>query len=64
MKNVAGHILLLSGHPGPGKTTIAEALAHLPGVGKYTFIPMTSGVSSKLSVVACWSLAPDTWTLC
>jgi predicted kinase len=27
----AGHILILSGHPGSGKTTTAEALAHLPG---------------------------------
>lgn len=26
-----GHILILSGHPGSGKTTCAEALAHLPG---------------------------------
>lgn len=34
MNNVAGHILLLSGHPGSGKTTTAEALAHLPGVPK------------------------------
>ncbi len=34
MNDVAGHILLLSGHPGSGKTTIAEALAHLPGVPK------------------------------
>lgn len=34
MENVAGHILLLSGHPGSGKTTTAEALAHLPGVPK------------------------------
>lgn len=31
---VAGQILLLSGHPGSGKTTTAEALAHLPGVPK------------------------------
>lgn len=30
----AGHILILSGHPGSGKTTSAEALAHLPGVPK------------------------------
>lgn len=29
-----GHILLLSGHPGSGKTTTAEALAHLPGEPK------------------------------
>lgn len=34
MNDVAGHILLLSGHPGSGKTTTAEALAHLPGVPK------------------------------
>jgi predicted kinase len=34
MDDVAGHILLLSGHPGSGKTTTAEALAHLPGVPK------------------------------
>jgi chloramphenicol 3-O-phosphotransferase len=34
MNAVAGHILLLSGHPGSGKTTTAEALAHLPGVPK------------------------------
>jgi predicted kinase len=30
----AGHILILSGHPGSGKTTTAEALAHLPGQPK------------------------------
>ena len=30
----AGHILLLSGHPGSGKTTTAEALAHRPGGSK------------------------------
>lgn len=29
-----GHILILSGHPGSGKTTTAEALAHLPGQPK------------------------------
>lgn len=34
MNDIAGHIFLLSGHPGSGKTTIAEALAHLPGVPK------------------------------
>jgi predicted kinase len=26
-----GHILILSGHPGSGKTTTAQTLAHLPG---------------------------------
>lgn len=31
MDHLSGHILLLSGHPGAGKTTLAEALAHLPG---------------------------------
>jgi predicted kinase len=30
----AGHIVILSGHPGSGKTTTAEALAHRPGVPK------------------------------
>ena len=30
----AGHILIVSGHPGSGKTTTAEALAHRPGVPK------------------------------
>ena len=31
MDLLAGHILILSGHPGSGKTTTAETLAHLPG---------------------------------
>lgn len=31
---LAGHILILSGSPGSGKTTAAEALAYLPGVPK------------------------------
>jgi len=30
----AGQILILSGHPGSGKTTSAEVLAHMPGVPK------------------------------
>lgn len=34
MKDVAGHIFLLSGPPGSGKTTVAETLAQLPGVPK------------------------------
>lgn len=34
ISDVAGHILLLSGHPGSGKTTAADSLAHLPGVPK------------------------------
>lgn len=34
MQDPAGHILILSGSPGSGKTTTAEALAHLPGVPK------------------------------
>ena len=34
MDDLAGHILILSGSPGSGKTTTAEALAHLPGVPK------------------------------
>ncbi|WP_418137345.1 AAA family ATPase [Agrobacterium sp. El2ro-1b] len=36
-EDFSGHILLLSGHPGSGKSTIAEALAHLPGVPKVHF---------------------------
>ncbi len=35
--NLSGHTLLLSGHPGSGKSTIADALAHLPGVPKVHF---------------------------
>jgi chloramphenicol 3-O-phosphotransferase len=35
--DLRGNILLLSGHPGSGKSTIAEALAHLPGVPKVHF---------------------------
>ncbi|CDI11706.1 AAA family ATPase [Agrobacterium pusense] len=35
--DLGGHILLLSGHPGSGKSTIAETLAHLPGVPKVHF---------------------------
>lgn len=31
MDQFSGHVLLLSGHPGSGKTTMADALAHLPG---------------------------------
>lgn len=34
MDQFAGHILILSGPPGSGKTTTAELLAHLPGVPK------------------------------
>jgi hypothetical protein len=30
----AGHVLVLSGSPGSGKTTTAERLAHLPGIAK------------------------------
>jgi len=34
MEGFAGHILVLSGSPGSGKTTTAEALAKLPGEPK------------------------------
>lgn len=34
MDGFAGHVLILSGSPGSGKTTTAEALAHLPGKPK------------------------------
>lgn len=34
MDRFAGHILILSGPPGSGKTTTAETLARLPGVPK------------------------------
>lgn len=34
MNELAGHILILSGSPGSGKTTTAETLARLPGVPK------------------------------
>jgi predicted kinase len=34
MEILAGHVLIVSGSPGSGKTTTAEALAHLPGVPK------------------------------
>jgi hypothetical protein len=34
MDQFAGHVLLLSGSPGSGKTTTAEALASMPGIGK------------------------------
>ncbi|SFV36958.1 AAA domain-containing protein [Devosia crocina] len=32
--DLAGHIAIISGSPGSGKTTVAEALAHLPGSAK------------------------------
>jgi chloramphenicol 3-O-phosphotransferase len=35
--DLGGNILLLSGHPGSGKSTIAEALAKLPGVPNVHF---------------------------
>lgn len=34
MLDLPGHIAILSGSPGSGKTTQADALAHLPGVPK------------------------------
>ena len=34
MRDLAGHIAIISGSPGSGKTTTAEALAQLPGVPK------------------------------
>lgn len=34
MDTLAGHIAIISGSPGSGKTTTAEALAHLPGLPK------------------------------
>lgn len=34
MDKLAGHIAIISGSPGSGKTTTAEALARLPGVPK------------------------------
>lgn len=34
MLDLAGHIAIISGSPGSGKTTVADALAHLPGVPK------------------------------
>lgn len=34
MDQLAGHIVIVSGSPGSGKTTMAEALAHLPGQPK------------------------------
>lgn len=34
LDGLAGHIVLLSGSPGSGKTTSAAALAHLPGIAK------------------------------
>lgn len=34
MENLAGHIAIISGSPGSGKTTTAETLARLPGVPK------------------------------
>ncbi|MHA6300319.1 AAA family ATPase [Devosia sp. CAU 1758] len=34
LEHLAGQIIILSGHPGSGKTTLAETLAHLPGTPK------------------------------
>ena len=34
MEQLAGHVLILSGSPGSGKTTMAETLARLPGAPK------------------------------
>lgn len=34
LEPLAGHIVIVSGHPGSGKTTLAETLSHLPGVPK------------------------------
>lgn len=34
MLNLPNHIAIISGSPGSGKTTVADALAHLPGVPK------------------------------
>lgn len=34
MRDLAGHIAIISGSPGSGKTTVADALARLPGVPK------------------------------
>lgn len=34
MDQFSGHVLIVSGSPGSGKTTVAEALARLPGTPK------------------------------
>lgn len=34
LETFAGQVIILSGHPGSGKTTLAETLAHLPGTPK------------------------------